>query len=93
MTNLLSKCTRCRHIHNLKNRVEIKGKDGFWHSSCPRCKGRITTEVTWFDFHFEVIKLKPLWIIDTDLIEEAFKLKITPKEFIADLKETPTNNT
>lgn len=89
MTNLLVKCTRCRHVHNAKNRVELKGSDGWWHSSCPKCKGRITTEFTLHDFHFAVIKLKPLINVHTNLIEEAFKLKITPKEFIADIKANP----
>lgn len=46
MENKIVKCTRCRHIHPTELRVDVKGKDGWFHSSCPKCEGRITVEPT-----------------------------------------------
>lgn len=56
MKKQIVKCTRCKHIHSTADRVDIKGKDGWFHSSCPKCEGRITTEQTIVEYEIEVSK-------------------------------------
>lgn len=82
------KCTRCRNIHNAKSRIEIKGNDGWWHSSCPRCKGRTVTELTEMEYEVEVGKEQKHYPalkgeeIRPDWIHEAFKAGTPPIEFL-----------
>lgn len=88
MEKKIVKCTRCKHIHSSADRIDIKGKDGWFHSSCPKCSGRITTEQTVLEYEIEVSKQQKYYPalrgeeIRPDWIHEAFKAGVSPIEFL-----------
>jgi len=88
MEGKIVKCTRCRHIHSTVYRLDVKGKDGWLHSSCPKCSGRITTEQTIQEYETEVSKQQKHYPalkgeqIRLDWIIEAFNAGVPPIEFL-----------
>ena len=88
MEKKVVKCTRCKHTHSSADRVDIDGRDGWFHSSCPKCSGRITIELTMLEYEIEVSKQQKRYPalkgeeIRPDWIHEAFKAGTSPIEFL-----------
>ena len=88
MEKKVVKCTRCKHMHSSSDRINIKGKDGWFHRSCPKCHGRITTELSAFEYEIEVSKQQKHYPalrdeeIRPDWTYEAFKAGTPPIEFL-----------
>lgn len=88
MENKVVKYTKCRNVHSSASRIDINGKDVWYHNSCAKCFGRIATELSAFEYEQEVSKqqrkypslrnkeLRPDWI------HEAFKAGTPPIEFL-----------
>lgn len=82
------KCTRCRNVHSESDRFWIKGKDGWDHSCCPKCEGRITTELLLSEYEAEVEKQKRHYPalkneqIRADWVGAAFALGTSPIDFL-----------
>jgi hypothetical protein len=90
MANEIVRCTRCKHIHSTKDREFIKGKGGWFHSSCPKCNGHITTDVSENEYVVAIsnlIKKSPSLKNKTisGNIHDAFKLGISPSLFVTKL--------
>lgn len=49
---------RCRNVHPIKSRIELRGGDGLYYSTCPRCKARPVTVLSHDECMAEIKKAK-----------------------------------
>ena len=91
MEHKIVRCTRCKHIHSTTEREDIKGKDGWFHSSCPKCEAHVTTDVAVSEYvvaisnlmkkHSSLKKAK----VGIGYIHDSYKAGTSPSLFVTKL--------